>query len=469
VVSRKNKSQRLQIRIPHYDPRSGPYFGRDSHVRQVYLPLKSGEATHIWIMGPSGFGKTIEMKGLAEALWQYYHSKGQKVLIIIFERKFDTTKYKKLRDFYYSEVERLGKQEARERYDFLSKYIYHAEHGGLRHLLGMPGDFAMGLPNYTFKQVYINNQGKDILSWHVLKPKAFPNRRIVFRPTRPLEAIMLDNGPFTEVREGKISYSQIDFRTLAKRTHIISGTRYARFIEKFWDIERIRDPDKVIQAMKAEYQRMGKSVEPPDATLASVISIMEMLKKDRLFTKGKEHDFTSLITADRINIIDFSQNSDLTPMEEKIIFKLLVDYVTSKYVMRLKIPTFIFVDEIQDLIGTSNQATSDNPAWLAVEDIYRKGRSMEIALVASTQYMYRLPLNLIIGATHVVVAGRLAGPRDKKILQDLVPDAHKVKAQEEYDTLEEAVLAMQNEKYRGWFCVNKSFTVRMYFRPAQSF
>ena len=467
-MSIKKKARAQLEYIPYYDPSTGPYLGRDSRVKMIYLPLKEGEANHIWIMGKSGYGKTTFMKGLAEALWQYYHSKGQRVLIIIIERKFDITKFRILKRFYLSEVERLGKAEAKRRYDFLSTYIYHAEHGALKHYLGMPGDFAMGLPNYSFKHVYINNQGKDILTWHVLKPRAFPNRRIVFRPTRPLEAIKLDNGPRTEVVEGKIHYNQIDFRTLAKRTHIISGTRYARFIEKFWDIERIRDPDLVIQAIKNEYRKMGKDPDPPDATLASIISIMEMIKNDRLFAKAKEKDFTSLITTDKINIIDFSQNSDLTAMEEKIIFKLLVDYVTSKYVMSLKIPTYIIVDEIQDLVGTSNQATPDNPAWLAVEDIYRKGRSMNITLIASTQYMYRLPLNLVIGASHVAVVGRLASPKDEKILRDMIPDGHRIKAADEYESLEEMLKAKQ-DKFRGWFSINKDFTLRMYFRPAQSF
>ena len=213
---------------------------------------------------------------------------------------------------------------------------------------------------------------------------------------------------------------------------------------------------------------MGKDPDPPDATLGSIISIMEMIKNDRLFAKAKEKDFTSLITPDKINIIDFSQNSDLNTMEEKIIFKLLVDYVTSKYVMSLKIPTYIIIDEIQDLIGTANQATPENPAWLAVEDLYRKGRSMNITLIASTQYMYRLPLNLVIGAAHVAVVGRLASPKDEKILRDMIPDGHKIRATDEYESLEEMMQA-KKDRFRGWFSINKDFTLRMYFRPCQSF
>lgn len=466
----KRITQNQTAFIPYYNPLSGPYVGRDSHVKKIFLPLKEGEANHIWILGKSGYGKTTFMKGLAEGIWEYYRAKGQRVLIIIIERKFDVSKYKKLRAFYYSEVERLGKKEAAERYDFLSTYINLVEKGSLKHYLGMPGDFAMGLPAYSFKNVYINNTKypKDILTWHTLKPKAFPNRRIVFRPTRPLEAIKIDNGPLTEVVEGKIHYNQIDFHTLAKRTHIISGTRYARFIEKYWDIERLRDPTKVIQAIKAEYQRMGKETEPPDATLGSIISIMEMIKNDRLFASSKEKDFTSLITTDKINIIDFSQNSDLTSMEEKIIFKLLVNYITSKYVMSLKIPVYVFVDEIQDLVGSANQATPDNPAWNAVEEIYRKGRSMNITLIASTQYMYRLPLNLIIGASHVAVVGRLASPKDEKILKEMIPDGHKIKATKEYESLED-MMQTKNDRFRGYFSINKDYTLRMYFRPAQSY
>jgi len=470
VVSITKKAYEDATFIPYYNPLTGPYLGRDSHVKKIFLPLKEGEANHIWILGKSGYGKTTFMKGLAEGIWEYYKARGQRVLIIIIERKFDITKYKKLKAFYYREVERLGNEEAKARYDFLSTYLYHAEHGPLKHYLGMPGDFAMGLPAYSFKHIHINSTKypKDILTWHGLKPKAFSNRRIVFRPTRPLEAVKIDNGPLTEVVEGKIHYKQIDFHTLAKRTHIISGTRYARFIEKYWDIQKIRDPDLLIQTIKNEYRKMGKDPDPPDATLGSIISIMEMIKNDRLFAKAKEKDFTSLITPDKINIIDFSQNSDLSTMEERIIFKLLVDYVTSKYVMSLKIPTYIIIDEIQDLIGTANQATPENPAWLAVEDLYRKGRSMNITLIASTQYMYRLPLNLVIGAAHVAVVGRLASPKDEKILRDMIPDGHKIRATDEYESLEEMMQA-KKDRFRGWFSINKDFTLRMYFRPCQSF
>lgn len=446
---------------PFYNPEAGPYLGRDTKLRKVYLPIKEGEANHIFILGKSGYGKTTFMKGLAEAIFDYYKTRGQKVLVIIIERKYDVTKFEKLKKWYFS----LDKG-TQEQLVYLKKYFQLAER---YNDLGMPGDFAMSLPAYTFKQVYINEAGKDILTWHGLKPKAYPTTRIVFRPTRRLEAIKIDNGPLAQVVEGHIHYNAIDFETLARRMNISPNTRYGRLIEKFWDIELMRDPDAVIRAIENEYRRWGKETSPPDATLASVYSVLEPLKRDRLFVKNTEKDFTSYITADRINIIDFSQNSELNTKEERIIFKILVDFLVSKYVQRLKIPVFVFVDEIQDLVGTGNSAFHANPAMRAIEKLYRQGRSMNISLIASTQYMYRLPLNLIFGASHLCVVGRLASSKDASIIKELIPDSYKIKAIDEVESIEEYSKARKNGKFRGWFSFDKDFTLRMYFRPAQSY
>ena len=463
-----------EIEIPYFNPRSGPYLGRlmnTNKKEKLYMPLKVGEANHIFILGRTGYGKTSTMKALAEAIWIYYHEVLHKeVIIIIFERKYDYSKYQRLKQFWQRRIQELGLNEARRRHPFLAQYFEIQEkHPQLKHMLGFPGDFAMGLPNYILIDTYISKKPYpiDIFTWHGLKPRGYPTRRIVFRPTRSTYAIQVDNGPNTEVVEGKIHLKDINFEMLAKKFNIPQGTAYGRILRKYWKVYKIHDPDEIL--------RLVQTQEPVrESTLESLRSILDEIKADPLYLKGRltktgqEHKpFTEYITTDRINVIDFSDNSDLDLEEQRLIVYLL--WKKLKVIAgKKRVDIWIFFDEIQDLIGTAGEASRHNLAWLAMEELYRKGRSLSVNVVAGTQYLYKLPMSLIMGATHIAVIGALASPKDLDILRVAIMDGDKLNIPIEHDSFEEFV-KRRKKKGRGWFSFDREFTVKMYFRPNQSF
>jgi len=456
-----------EIEIPYYNPASGPYLGRamsTNKKEKLYLPLKVGEANHIFLLGKTGYGKTSFMKAMAEALWIYYREVlGRQVMIIIFERKYDYSKFQRLKQFWQGRKEELGLSEAKRRHPFLAQYFEIQEkHPQLKHLLGFPGDFAMSLPNYILLDAYITRKPYpvNIFTWHGLNIRSFPTRRIVFRPTRSIYAIKLDNGPEADVVEGHIQYKHLSFNMLSQKFDIPKGTAYGRLIRKYWKVYGIHDP-KMLLGMIYSQEQIRES------TWESIKSIMEEIAADQLYVKDSQKDFTSYLTTDRINIIDFSDNSNLDLEEQRLIMYLLWQRLKN-IAGKKRVDIWIFFDEIQDLIGTAGEASRNNLAWKAMEEIYRKGRSLSINVVAGTQYLYKLPMSLIMGAAHIAVIGALASPKDLDILRVAIMDGEKLRIPVEHGSFEE-FMKRRKKKGRGWFSFDREFTVKMYFRPNQSF
>ena len=435
---------------------TGVYLGRSTKMKRRWLRFKEGDANHLLLLGQSGFGKTTFMRALVEGVWNYYHVRGEKVLIIVIERKYDNSKAKLMLKYFKNLDE-----ETRSRYAFVNKYINLLERYPDK--MGRPGDFAMSLPAYSFIDVKYSTTDKPLVVWHGVELKAYPTQRIVFKPRRPLELIAVDNGPLSNVVEGHIHYSDIDFETLKQSVHVNSNTNYARDLELVWDVKKVRDPDRVLSEIQALYMARGQDPSKVDRSLANILSIVQRLKEDRLFVKNSEKDFTSYITTDRINIIDFSANSDITKKEEQIIIKLLVDYVFSKFVLARSIPVFIFIDEVHSYLNSHA-----NPASRAIDKILREGRSVGITAVMATQYLDNVPQHILYGAAHIGVVGYLASLNDKKRLDAILPDAYKIEVAD-FDDYEEYLHAKRTRKFTGWFSWDKTFTERMYFRPAGSF
>lgn len=429
---------------PEEEP--GVYIGRradDDLKERIYLTFKPGDANHILILGESGYGKTTLLRALAESIFDYYRSQGQKVIIILFERKMDITKINKLREFYESVEEYYGEEYAKSQYPFLSHYLQLVEND---ENLGMIGDFSMGWPNYMLESVYLSKKKQyKLSSWHDIEPDYYPTTRFVFRPTRVLEAVQIDNGYKTIAKEAKINLKNVDFETIARRAHLTPGTRYGRIFMKYWDIEKIRDPDKLYQQFLYDYKDSFKYDDTMNATKLSIQTAVELLKLDSLFISGNQKDFVHEITADRINIIDFSTNSDLNSAEEALIFEHTVKHVT-RYALRKKIPVFIIIDEVHELLEHRRGRE-------AIDDIYRMGRSLQITLISATQYLYSLPSMLYIGAQHIFVVGNFASRKDKKILEDFIGEKIRVR---------------NPEKGKGILFLGKRKKISAYFRPSKT-
>ncbi len=486
AVSTRRTAASTGVAIPHFDPASGPYLGRlmsTNRKEKLYLPLKVGEANHIFILGKTGYGKTSFMKGLAEALWEYYQEQGREVLIVIFERKYDYSKFQLLKAFWQKRVEEFG-EEARKMHPYLAAYFKAMEkHPQLKKQLGFPGDFAMSIPNYILIDALITRKPYpvDVFTWHGLQLKSFETRRIVFRPTRAPEAIKLDNGlGKVEVAVGRIHLRDISFEMLARKFDIPKGTAYGRILRKYWKVYKIHDPDEILRRVKSEEPSMRES------TFESLKSILDEIRADPLYLKGsvlkpkaeqiartgngiydEPKPFTEYLTTKAINIIDFSDNSDLDLEEQRLIMYLLWQKI-KLIAGRKRVDVWIFFDEIQDLIGTAGEASRHNLAWKAIEEIYRKGRSLSVNVVAGTQYLYKLPMSLIMGAAHIAVIGALASPKDLDILRVAIMDGERLRIPVEHESFEE-FMKRRKKKGRGWFSFDREFTVKMYFRPNQSF
>ncbi|NJE48405.1 DUF87 domain-containing protein [Thermococcus sp. 9N3] len=490
AVSAKRVGTTVGMEIPHFNPTSGPYLGRlmsTNRKERVYLPLKVGEANHIFILGKTGYGKTSFMKALAEALWEYYHENGREVLIVIFERKYDYSKFQRLKAYWTNLVNEAGLDYASKKHPYLAYYFekkLKQEH--LKQHLGYPGDFAMSLPNYLLENVLVSRRPYPVtlFTWHGLEAKAFKTRRIVFRPTRPLAAIKLDNGGKpVEVVVGRIPLRDISFDMLARKFDIPRGTAYGRILRKYWKVYKIHDPDEILRRVQQEENISGRTYE-------SLKSILDEIRADPLYLKGsvlkpkaekveenspeklpgiydEPKPFTDYLTTKRINIIDFSDNSELDLEEQRLIMYLLWQKI-KLIAGRNRVDVWIFFDEIQDLIGTAGEASRHNLAWKAIEEIYRKGRSLSINVVAGTQYLYKLPMSLIMGAAHIAVIGALASPKDLDILRVAIMDGDRLRIPVEHGSFEE-FMKRRRKKGRGWFSFDREFTVKMYFRPNQSF
>lgn len=445
------------MKVPIYLGRGHALYGRATgNKTRRTLDLKTEEANHMLFLGGSGFGKTTVMRALIESIWSAYLNKGIAPIIFVFERKIDVSKAEKIKEIYYKESQKYSKEMLYKKYgkntwDYIIKYVELMNK--YPHLYGSPGDFAMGMPNILGK--YTKWAGNNtILGYFGLSPYAFPVNRFVFRPRRRLNNIKIDNGWKTEVIEAKIKYSSIDFSFIEKLTHVGSGALHGERLRKIWNIEKIRDPDKVL-----EKALEWDNPEKPSRTYSRIEETMDRLKKDPLFSK--DESFFKYVSNKRINVIDFSQNSDLTTEEENLIFKMIVDMAV-KSAFKLKIPIFFFVDEIQHF--------ANNPVGLsAINKIYREGRSMGINLIGATQYMAGLNKSLIEGCTHIGIVGKIASPEDLKLLKKMIPgiDEDDIGMEESF-SIDEYQKMKQKNKFRGYFAYDKQYVERIAYRHPQS-
>ena len=447
------------MEIPVYFGRGRTLPGRSYTNRtKRWLRLRTEEANHILFLGSSGYGKTTVMKAIAEAIWEeYYMYKKVFPIVLIFERKFDISKTEIIRRIYYEESQKYSEKKLYKKYGektwkYVEKYVKLMESNPF--LYGCPGDFAMGMPNVLGKYFKLDGGDNTVLGYFGLEPKPFPVNRFVFRPRRSLESIQMDNGWMTNVIEAKIKYNYLDFSFIEHLTHVGSGALHGERLRKIWDIEKIRDPDKVLEKAR-EYEVS----DPPSRTYLRIEETMDRLKKDPLFSS--EDNFFRYITNQRINIIDFSQNSDLTIEEENLIFKMVVNAAINT-AFRLKLPIFIVVDEIQHF--------ANNPIGLsAINKIYREGRSMGINLIGATQYMTGLNRSLIEGCAHIGIVGKIASPEDLRTLKRIVPGI------DDYDigiegisSVDEYYEMKRKNKFKGYFVYDKQYIERIEYRHPQS-
>ncbi|WP_324734936.1 hypothetical protein VFC49_06970 [Thermococcus sp. SY098] len=438
-----------------------------------HLILKPDEATHMLILGPSGFWKTAFMRALIQELWHTtWGQHNEKPLILVFERKYDKSKAILVRETFYELLDKYSEAGLEKRLpnykDFLV-YIYLLEHSGQKILVGneertvrvgLMGDFALAWPNILGLKK--RSKGNTLLGHFGLKPEAYPMRRIVFNPTRDLKDIALDSGPTAEVTTGYLRYKHLNYREVARFTTIPLSSIYGREIEERWDYRRMRDPDEVIRDAYIELiQKAGKDAKK--STYMGVKSVMTLLKRSKILIKNddKRQDIFQIIDNDKINVIDFSQNSQLTEKEELLIFKKVIDYAIDEFARKRDTAVFVFVDEVQNYLR-------DKWGWYAVNKLFREGRSNQVALITATQYLHRLPHDLVYGATHIAIMGALASKTDFQILNNLIED---------FDEKYEKIVARSpleleklKKKYRGrgYFSYNKFYTERIFFRPSQT-
>jgi DNA helicase HerA-like ATPase len=400
----------------------GPYLGLkldDGSRTPQFLPYKAGFASHILFLGRSGYGKTSIMRALAEGLYDYFYLNGKKALIIVVEAKYDKPKVQKLKAFREYIIENFGYDYLMQTYPKIEEYLQ--EYYKKRPLLGKIGDFAFGWPNVEAMMTKADST-HNLFQRHRLGPMIYPSTRIVFRPTRDLDLIEKDNGMNVQVVEGKLSYERLEVKDLIKFAYVNTQTNYMRLLDIYWDQKRIRDPDRFLrEVIRNEYPpRPGEKVEDilknsRDRTIANLRTLMTKLKSDRLFTKDPKEEFVKKLTPDRINVIDFSANSHLRDEEEAVIFHNLVNYVVEEFPLKRDIPVFIIVDEVQNI-------AKHRLGLAAINKIYREGRSLEVSLISGTQYLSGLSKDLVRGATHIGVVGRLASEKDAELLEEILDE-----------------------------------------------
>ena len=430
------------------------YLGRDSSSARapVEVPIKPNAANHFLLIGPSGFGKTTVLRALIGQV----RAQVPGALIIVIEFKYDKNKAADLVNFLKAAAARYGAQ-VRELYPALWEYVNVLKNDGIEH--GKPGDFALGWPNWPWLLLKVHGNHNPF-NYHGLKPEGFPVKRFVFRPTRSLSAIQRDNGPRSQVVEGHVRYKEVPFSLLLRRANINPNTVYGRIIKKLWDIEGIRDPDRLVHYAAELERRKGRNPDlNPSATYISIAEIADLLKKDRLFSKND--DFTAKLSTDYINVLDFSANSEIYDDEAAFIFKHLVDYIVSKFVRRYNVPVFLFVDEVQNLLEYEDGRR-------ALNKLFREGRSNWVNLFVATQYLYGLPDFLIYGATHVVTVGYVPSLDDYQKLSRLIPDFKQKVKQPKAKNRDELGALVHKLRGKGWISLNKLYTERVEFAPPVS-
>jgi len=322
--------------------------------------------------------------------------------------------------------------------------------------LGAVGDFTFGFPNILGK--YYKKDKSSVLGDFGLSLNSFPVRRIVFRPRRKLKLIELDNGWGTEVVEGKIVYDDIPYTILETIGSVSGGTVYGRRLYRIWELENIRDPDKVLErAMDYE-----KKKDDPSMSYLSIEEIMQRIKLDELFSPNKEESFLKQITNKKINLIDFSQNSDLTTLEEMLIFKMIVETMIN-VAMKYRIPVFFVVDEVQNIMS--------HPLgrW-ALDKIMREGRSLGITLIYATQYLQGIKdkKTLVNGTSHFGIVGKIASKEDYNLLSSIIPDIDDDMLLDECSDIDEFESLRNKLRFKGHFSYGKVFTEYIRYRPPQS-
>jgi len=423
-----------------------------------FLPYKPGFANHIFFLGRSGYGKTSIMRALAEGIYDYFYLNGRKALIIIIEAKYDKTKVKKLMTFREYIIQNFGYDYLLENYPWLENYLQ--EYSQKRPLLGKIGDFAFGWPNVEGIMTKVDSHHNQFQR-HRLQPMIYPSTRIVFRPTRDLSLISRDNGMNVQVVEGKISYERLEVEDLTKFTYVNTQTNYMRILDIYWGQKKIRDPDRFLkEVIRNEYPpRSGETIEDilrsRDRTIANLRTLMNKLKSDRLFTKDPKEEFVKKLTPDRINVIDFSANSRLSDEEEAEIFNILVNYVVNEFALKKDIPVFIIVDEIQNI-------AKHRLGMAAINKIYREGRSLEISLISGTQYLSGLSKDLVRGATHIGIVGRLASERDAELLEEILDE--RFDTGEKPRSLQELFRIRKARRGKGKFSIDCEYTFTIEYR-----
>ena len=425
-----------------------------------HLTLKTDEANHIGLIGPSGFGKTTVMRGLVESIWASFSNCGITPIIIVFERKTDISKSEKIRDIYRKEsaiydTPFLFKKYGQNNWNYIKYYVDMMMKNPLK--LGAMGDFTFGFPNVLGK--YFKSRGDHtILGDFGLMPRAFPVRRFVFRPRRELDFIKIDNGWKTDVVDAKIAYENIPYQLLEKISSIQGGTVYGRNLYVLWETKKIRNPDKVLE----EALKLEKNPEKPGMTYLSIQTIMDRIKHDKLFTEDKTQDFTRFITNKMINVIDFSRNSELSPFEEMVILNRIVDKAISLAV-KYRIPVFFVIDEIQNIM-------LDPLGRESINKILREGRSLGVTLIYATQYFHGIKdKNLLInGTTHIGIVGRIASEADYKTLKAIAPDIDEDLLLVECYNIDDFEKLKNKGRFKGYFIYGKAFTEYLKYRPPQS-
>jgi len=424
------------------------------------LDLKNDEANHITLLGKSGYGKTTIMRGMIEEIYSSYSEAGTPPIIIVIERKVDTSKPKKVIEIYHEESEKLSEGHIYKKYgegiwNYIEHYVKEIENDKqLRY--GLMGDFALGFPNILGKYTKAGmDDYKTLLGRHGLSPAAYPARRFVFRSRRNTEHIAFDNGPMTEVIDSKLAYLDIPFEILADMNNLGEQTRYYAVLKNIWDIQKVREPRDVLNIAAGYENNSG-----PSQTYLRIDETMNRLKTDVLFTSEIKDSFLKQITNKRINILDFSQNSELDSDEECLIFKLVVQHAIN-VAIKYRIPVFFVVDEVQNFMSNKNGK------W-AIDKILREGRSLCINLICATQYTDNLPKDILIGSSHIGIMGKLASNTDTKTLEKLIPDFKDVVDFDEPGSLSEYENLKRKLRFRGYFSYNKDFTEHIEYRQPQS-
>ncbi|RLG49925.1 MAG: hypothetical protein DRN90_00555 [Thermoproteota archaeon] len=432
-----------------------------------WLKINEDDANHMLFLGPSGFQKTTTMKALLQEIWlnTRWGRNQEPPLVIIFERKYDRAKAQLVKRTFYELLRERGEGWLRARLSQFTEfnlYIQMLESPAYEGVIGLMGDFALGWENILGWLKY--DKQHTLFSIFGIEPMAFPTRRFVFNPTRDPHHIALDSGPETDVTATFIRYERLDFEDLVKVVNINPNTIYAQIIKTAWDEEKVRDPDELTVEAKRIYNEMLEFLEvenkKPPTSLWGTYNVAKSLKKVT-WLKAKGEDLFDTIDNTKINVIDFSQNSDLTESAKNIIFKKVIEWVLKKYVQEKETAVFIAGDEIQNYLRSHWGRNT-------VAKLFREGRSNQVNFLVATQYLHSLPAEIVYGASHIAILGTLASADDYNLLKKVVPDFDVNFERIVATSLEEVEILKKKNRGKGYFIYNKFFTERIHFRPSQT-